>query len=76
MTTISIRQADGWVRVLAVSRVDARLVRDNPALIEAIDVLGCVDVSRDGREEWGTTGPAYRDIPADVRALLRWEVAR
>lgn len=70
MRTIQIKQASGAVRVIAVSDADAAAVRNDPAMIDAVAVLGAVDVFRDGRQEWGQTGPRHRDIPADVRAAL------
>lgn len=74
MAVIQVKQAaTGATRLLAVSAADARMVREHAASIDTVTVLGCVDVYRDGRAEWGATGPRYRDIPADIRAELSAE---
>lgn len=74
MRVLQVRQAHGAIRLIAVSDADATMVRDDSAAIECVTPLGVVDVWRDGRREWGPSGPPYRRIPSDVRALLSREM--
>ena len=69
---VYIKQASGATRLLALNHADAIALQRDPAMIESIKPLGAVDVFRDGIQEWGCTGPRYRDIPADVRADLEY----
>lgn len=68
---VTIPQADGGRRILAISRAEhERLMRDR-ALLDCLDVIGCIDVDRDGSRTWARTGPHYAAIPSDVREALR-----
>lgn len=71
MTTIvTIRQIDG-VRAVAVSETDARTVRRDRTMIDAVTVLGVVDWYRDGTVDWARTGPTVREMSPTVREMLR-----
>ena len=73
LRVLTIPQADGGVRYLAVSREDAAAVRRDRAMVDTVTVLACLDVARDGRAEWGATGVdtvdgryAIRDAPSPL----------
>lgn len=55
MKVISIRQTDG-IRYLAISDEDARTVRRDRAMIDAISPLACLDVDGGGAEMWARVG--------------------
>lgn len=68
---VTISQTDGGRRLLAISREDHERLRRDRALLDSLDVLGCLDVDRDGTRTWARTGPNYLAIPSDVREALR-----
>jgi hypothetical protein len=72
---LEIPQVDGGTRYIAVSAADAEAVEHDPAMVDGgITVLGCADVTRDGRVEWGGCGP--RRVSPDVRGLILSEIRR
>lgn len=76
MKTILIKQACGATRVIAVSDDDARAIRNDRAMIDAVRPLGVVDVDRDGKIECGPTGPLWQDVPSRVRDALMEGICR
>lgn len=68
---VTIPQVDGGRRLLAISRGEYERLRRDRALIDCLDVIGCLDVDRDGTRTWARTGPNYLAIPSDVREALR-----
>lgn len=74
VAVVGIPQTRG-MRYIAMPMADFVRVQCDPALIDSVDVLGCLDVNVDETREWARTGPLYREIPSDVREALR-EAAR
>jgi hypothetical protein len=71
MTTIlTIPQTDSVLRLIAVSDADARRVTRDPAMIDAVTVLGCVDLHPDDTVGRGPTGPRWHDVGRDIRDAL------
>lgn len=68
---VIVPQADRGTRYLAIPRAEYERLRTDRSLIESVDVLGCLDVDRDGSRTWARTGPLYQAIPSDVREALR-----
>lgn len=62
-------QIDGGARYLAVSAADADAVRRDPAMIDAVEVLACLDVLADGGRFWAR--PLGSRDSADGRATIR-----
>lgn len=52
MIVISVRQAGGGTRYLALDAVDARAVRRDPAMLDSTAALACLDVGADGSAAW------------------------
>lgn len=72
MTTITIPQIDGGVRIIAISEDDAARVRQNPAMIDGI-ACGCIgELDSSGNFVWVCRGKeeVERDL---VRAQARAE---
>ena len=53
MRIVHLPQVSGAIRLLALTAADSDAVSGDRAMIDAITPLGCVDVFRDGRKEWG-----------------------
>lgn len=69
-----VPQVDGGYRLIALDASGARAVRDDPAMIDAVDVLdvlGVLDVDRHGCLDWAPAGP--RRIRRHIIDLLRAE---
>lgn len=67
---VSVRQTDGGVRLLAVSQADARAIERDPAMIDAVQVRGAVDIESDGRVVYAPTGPRWWDVDPEAREAL------
>lgn len=49
---VSVRQAGGGTRHLALDAADARTVRRDRAMLDSITALACLDVGADGSAAW------------------------
>lgn len=67
---VQLRQVDGGVRLLAVTRADARKIERDAAMIECTKPLGVIDVAATGALLKGAAGPAWDDVPRPVRCAL------
>lgn len=68
---VTVPQSDRGTRYLAIPRAEYERLRTDRTLLDSLDVLGCLDVDRDGTRTWARTGPRYFAIPSDVREALR-----
>lgn len=74
VAVVGVPQTRG-MRYIAMPRSDFLRLKADPALIDSVTVLGCLDVEADGARTWARTGPLYQAIQSDVREALR-EAAR